>query len=67
MEESIRESHRVFQIREVRAHDPFGIMEGASEIENQFNNRSINGDEALMGIAASQQNENHQRNNSLMD
>lgn len=47
MEESIRESHGAFQIREVRANDPFGMMEGASEIENQFNNRSINGDEAL--------------------
>jgi hypothetical protein len=28
------------------------MMEGASEIENQFNNRSINGDEALLGIAS---------------
>ena len=53
MEESIRESHRAFQIREVRANDHFGMMEGASEIENQFNNRSINGDEALLGIASS--------------
>ena len=33
MEESIRESHGGFQIREVRANDPFGMMEGASEIE----------------------------------
>lgn len=30
----MRESHGAFQAREVRANDPFGMMEGASEIEN---------------------------------
>lgn len=66
MEESLRMSNNGgFISRGTRggANDPFGI-EGASEIDNHINNRSINGDELGAGNT---NNLNNNINQSLID
>ena len=48
--------------------DPYGLnMDGASEIDNNFNNRSLNGDEGSLNHNIPGGITSHARNNSLFD